>query len=91
MFTEEELQVINARKLSDKCTDLILLRPKCDNNDFARMVFQSLFAGDVDLFAVQPHFHNAHADASNRLIGLIGFDSSVFKVAYLIKAMIGLC
>lgn len=74
-----------ARKVVDKCDELILYRSRVnDKDDFARLVMQNLFNDiSIDLLSLRPKFDAVHAEALNRLNGLIGFESSVFKV-YLI-------
>lgn len=72
----------SARKIVDKCDELILYRSRVnDKDDFARLVIQNLFGDNsIDLLSLKPKFDAIHAEALNRLNGLIGFESSVFKV-----------
>uniref|UniRef100_A0A915DMR7 Sphingomyelin phosphodiesterase 4 n=1 Tax=Ditylenchus dipsaci TaxID=166011 RepID=A0A915DMR7_9BILA len=60
-------------------------RGNARREDFARFVIQNLFGEDAavgDLLLLKPRFDDVHAEALNRISGLVGFESTVFKTIY---------
>ncbi|KAI1715957.1 hypothetical protein Ddc_10724 [Ditylenchus destructor] len=84
MSTEMYAVQNNARKIVETCDALMAARSRInDRESFARLVIQNLFGeGSLDLLLMRPKFDELHAEALNRLSGLIGFESSVFRTIY---------
>jgi len=73
----------DAQRLVDRCDELIAYRSRVvDRAEFARQVYETLFGeGSVDLLRFAFVDDHLHAEALNRFYGLIGFESTVFRVS----------